>query len=154
MSTRRAGRAELRRKSTKESGVVHRIPAGAPRSTGARPATGEGIIPAAATARRRRGGPGKIDVQTDGCADVQRVRRDHSYGRWERSGGDVQDRRYCAERGRVAVICQAALVFPRRRRRRREAPPPMPLKRSPEGPDNADACRRRRGCECRSCCRH
>ena len=83
VSARRAGRAELRRKSTKESGVVHRIPARAPRSTGPRRTTGKGIIPAAATARRRRGGPRKDDGETDGRADVQRVRRNNLYVRCE-----------------------------------------------------------------------
>lgn len=127
VSARRARCAELRRKSTKESGVVHRVPTGAPRALGPRRATGERTIPAAAAAAtaRIRGGPGEDNVETDGRADVQRVRRDHLFGRWERAGDDVHDHRNGAEGGRVADVRQGALVFHQRRRHPR-APPPSP----------------------------
>jgi hypothetical protein len=93
VSARRASRAELRRKSTPESGVAYRIPASASRPLGPGPATSERTNPPAAA---RPGPPGgKNDEEADGCAGVQRVRRDHLCGRWERPCCDVHDRRCC-----------------------------------------------------------
>ena len=137
VSASRVGRAELRRKSTRESGVVHRVPTGAPRALRPCRATGERTIPAAAA--RSRGGPSEDDVETDGRADVQRVRRDHLLGRWERAGDDVHDHRYGAEGDRVADVRQGALVFHQRRCHPR-APPASPPPQPPhEDPDAAKA---------------
>ena len=117
VSARRAGRAELRRTPTGESGVVHRIPTSASRSIGPCPATGEGTSPSATVTRHYRLlGPSEGDVETDGRTGLQHVRCDHLWEPWEHSGCDDHDRQYCASRDRLAIVPHATFIFPQRRR--------------------------------------
>jgi hypothetical protein len=152
VSARRAGRAELRRTSTGESGVVHRVPASASRPIGPCRATRKGTSPSAtATRHHRLLRPGKGDVEADECTGLQHVRYDHLWESRGPSGCNVHDRQYCASRDRLAIVPHAAFIFPQRRRHLlsprclRTAPPPTwQSLEHPSPSPRTSAC----GCEC------
>ena len=99
MPARRADGVELRRRSGQEGRVARRVPEDAPaRATGACRSARAGVSPTDAAYYRSRRDEHELEPHdgADERPDVQRVRRNHEWGRWQRHRGDAGHRRYGA----------------------------------------------------------